>query len=234
MKSKLIVALDVDTEAKALDLAKGLKGAAEIFKVGSVLFASCGPDIIGKIKGLGAVFLDLKFHDIPNTVAASVRAATRLGADIVNVHALGGEEMMRAASSAGRDEAKALGIARPKVIAVTMLTSTDKDGLKKIGIRDTIEKQLLILARLARASGLDGVVASGREVKLLRKEFGKDFLIVTPGVRPAWAAKADQKRVATPKEAIEDGADYIVVGRPIIESDDPLKAAEKILEEIGG
>lgn len=230
---RLIVALDVDTKDRALSLVEKLKKDVQIFKVGSELFTSCGPKIVEDIKKKGCeVFLDLKFHDIPNTVMKSAISATRLGVLILNVHALGGTDMMKKTALAVAQEALRLKIRKPKVIAVTILTSMDENSLKKIGVDDNMETQVLKLARLAKDSGLDGVVASPSEAKLIRKDLGKDFLIVTPGVRPAWAAKYDQKRIAPPKEAIDDGADFIVVGRPIIEASDPGEAAQKILEEI--
>lgn len=230
---RLIVALDVDTREKALELLEKLKKDVKIFKIGSELFTSCGPGIVEDVKRKGCgVFLDLKFHDIPNTVAKSAIAAARLGVSILNIHALGGQEMMKRAAKGVREEAKKLKIDKPKVIAVTILTSMDENNLKKIGVDDNMEKQVLRLARLARDSDLDGVVASASEINLIRKNIGEDFLIVTPGVRPSWAKADDQKRIATPKEAIGNGADFIVVGRPIIEAPDPAIAARKILEEI--
>ncbi len=233
-RERLIVALDVDTRAKALTLVEKLKENVKIFKIGSELFTSCGPGIVEDVKNKGCeVFLDLKFHDIPNTVVKSAAAAVRLGVLLFNVHALGGPDMMKKTARAVIKEAGKLKINKPKIIAVTMLTSMDENNLKKTGIDDNMENQVLRLAILARDSGLDGVVASPSEVKLIRKNIGKDFLIVTPGVRPLWAAKHDQKRVATPKEAIDSGANFIVIGRPIIEAPDPLSAARKILEEIG-
>ena len=232
-KERLIVALDADTKDKALGLVEKLKTEIRIFKIGSELFTSCGPDIVAAIKTKGCgVFLDLKFHDIPNTVAKSAAAATRLGVSILNVHALGGYDMMKRCAESVSIEAKTLKIAKPKIIAVTILTSMDENNLKKIGINDNMEKQVLKLAKLAKDASLDGVVASPSEVKLIREELGQEFIIVTPGVRPEWAAVNDQKRVATPKEAILNGATYIVVGRPIIESPDPVKAVRAILEEI--
>ncbi len=232
-KERLIVALDVDTKEKALGLVDKLKRDVKIFKIGSELFTSCGPDIVAAVKAKGVgIFLDLKFHDIPNTVAKSAIAATRLGVSIVNVHALGGYDMMKKCAEAVATEAKTSKIAKPKVIAVTVLTSTDENSLKKIGINDNMEKQVLKLAKLAKDASLDGVVASPSEVKLIRRELGEDFIIVTPGVRPEWAAANDQKRIATPKEAVLNGATYIVVGRPVVEASDPLAAAKRILEEI--
>lgn len=231
---RLIVALDVDTKEKAVNLVKKLKGAVKIFKIGSELFTSCGPSVVAEAQKAGAeVFLDLKFYDIPNTAARSAASAARLGVFMFNVHASGGMEMMKKAAEASRDAAKKLKIAPPKIIAVTVLTSMDENNLKKTGIDDNMENQVLRLAGLAKDSGLDGVVASPSEVRSIRKNSGKDFLIVTPGVRPAWAAMNDQKRTATPKEAVDNGADFIVIGRPIIEAPDPVAAAKKVLEEIG-
>lgn len=233
-KERLIVALDVDTRAKALTLVEKLKKDIKIFKIGSELFTSCGPGIVEDVRNKGCeVFLDLKFHDIPSTVAKSAAAAVRLGVFLFNVHALGGPDMMKKAASKVTEEARILKINKPKIIAVTMLTSMDENNLKKIGIDDNMGNQVLRLAILARDSGLDGVVASPSEVKLIREKIGEDFLVVTPGVRPSWAAKDDQKRITTPKEAIDSGANFIVIGRPIIEAPDPLSAARKILEEIG-
>ena len=246
-KERLIVALDVDTKEKALDLVEKLKAEARVFKIGSELFTSCGPGIVTAVKDKGAirehkgdirgdrgcaVFLDLKFHDIPNTVAKSAVAAVRLGVSMLNVHALGGYDMMKKAAESVVMEAKALKVAKPKIIAVTVLTSMDENSLKKVGVNDNMEKQVLRLAKLAKDAGLDGVVASPSEIKLIRKELGEDFIIVTPGVRPEWAAVNDQKRIATPKEAVLNGATYIVVGRPITEAPDPLEAARKIQKEI--
>jgi len=232
-KDRLIVALDVDTEEKVIKLMKMLRADVKFFKIGLELFSSAGPAIVGKIKEAGCdIFLDLKFHDIPNTVAKAARAATRLGVYMFNVHALGGYEMMKAASDAALDEAGRMKIERPKVLAVTILTSMDEKALKKVGVDDNMEKQVLKLAGLAKEAGLDGVVASPQETKSIRKRLGRDFLITTPGVRPAGADSHDQKRVATPKGAIGLGADYIVVGRPITEAKDPAEAARRILREI--
>ena len=234
-KERLIVALDVDTKEKALGLVEKLKAEVKIFKVGSELFTSCGPDIVAAIKTKGCgIFLDLKFHDIPNTAAKSAAAATRLGVSILNVHALGGYDMMKRCRESVAAEAKALKIARPKIIAVTILTSADENSLKKIGINDSMEKQVLRLAKLAKDALLDGVVASPSEVKLIRKELGEEFIIVTPGVRPKWAALNDQRRVATPEETVLNGATYIVVGRPVIDAPNPVEVTKKILEEIAG
>ncbi|MDO8535627.1 MAG: orotidine-5'-phosphate decarboxylase [Candidatus Omnitrophota bacterium] len=232
-RERLIVALDVDTKEKAVELAEKLQSEVKIFKIGSELFTSCGPDIVAAVKSMGCgIFLDLKFHDIPNTVAKSAIAATRLGVTILNVHALGGYDMMKSAAEAVAMEAKALKIMKPKIIAVTILTSADENSLKKIGINDNMENQVLRLAKLAKDASLDGVVASPSEVKLIRRALGEEFIIVTPGVRPLWADVNDQKRIATPKEAVQSGATYIVVGRPVVKAADPIAAAKRILEEI--
>jgi orotidine-5'-phosphate decarboxylase len=232
-KERLIVALDVDTKEKAFGLVEKLKSEVSIFKIGSELFTSCGPDIVTVVRKSGCgIFLDLKFHDIPSTVVKAVVAATRLGVSILNLHASGGYDMMKRAREAVAIEAEKLKIEKPKLIAVTVLTSMDENSLKNIGIDDSMEKQVLRLAKLAKDASLDGVVASPSEVNLIRREMGGEFIIVTPGVRPEWAVANDQKRTATPKRAILNGATYIVVGRPIVEAQDPLAAAKRILEEI--
>jgi orotidine-5'-phosphate decarboxylase len=176
----------------------------------------------------GEVFLDLKFHDIPNTVAAAIRAAAELDVFLCNVHASGGFKMMQEAAKAARES----GNEKLQVIAVTVLTSMSSDDLKQIGVAEKADDQVLALAQLAKDAGLSGVVCSGQEAAAVRHTCGKDFLIVTPGVRPAWASKGDQARVVTPQAAFASGADYIVVGRPVTAAPDPLEAAEKILNEI--
>jgi len=230
---RLIVALDVDSKEKALRIVDELKEEVGIFKIGSELFTACGPKIVEDICKKGSkVFLDLKFHDIPNTVAKAAVSATRLGVFMFNLHSLGGYDMMARSALAARAEADKLKIEQPKILAVTVLTSMDENSLKKVGVDDNMKNQVLRLAVLAKGASLDGVVASPQEASMIRERLGKDFLIVTPGVRPSWAAAGDQKRIATPKEAIESGADYIVVGRPIIEADDPVEAAKRIIKEI--
>ena len=232
-KDKLIIALDVDTKAKALEIVEALKGDVDLFKVGFELFSSCGPAIVEDIIGKGKrVFLDLKYHDIPNTVSKAAVSVTRLGAFMFNVHALGGYDMMKKCAEAAREESARRRTSAPKVIAVTILTSMDEIALKRTGISDTMNDEVLRLAKLAKEAGLDGVVASPSETKLLRRELGKDFLIVTPGVRPLWAAAGDQKRIATPGDALADGASFIVVGRPVTDSPDRAGAARKIIEEM--
>jgi orotidine-5'-phosphate decarboxylase len=232
-RDRLIVALDVDTEEKATGLAEKLKNDVRFFKIGFELFSSCGPSIVKEIAKFGGrIFLDLKFHDIPNTVSKAAISVTKLGVFMFNVHALGGYDMMKKTADAVKAEAQKLKIEPPKVLAVTILTSMDENALKKVGINDTMNQEVLRLAELAKSAGLDGVVASPSEARLIRQKLGGDFLIVTPGVRPSWAAAGDQKRIATPKEAIANGATYIVAGRPVTEAKDPAQAARKILEEM--
>jgi orotidine-5'-phosphate decarboxylase len=232
-KERLIVALDVDTGEKAAALASKLKDDAGAFKIGFELFSSCGPSVVKEISSSGGrVFLDLKFHDIPNTVSKAAVSVTRLGVFMFNVHALGGYDMMKKTSDAVSAEASRLKISRPKILAVTILTSMDQKALESVGISDKMEREVLKLAELAKSASLDGVVASPAEAAAIRQRCGEDFIIVTPGVRPAWAEAGDQKRVATPKEAIANGATYIVAGRPVTEAADPAGAAKKILKEI--
>lgn len=233
--NRLIVALDVETAGEARELFHALKDVAGMFKIGSQLFTAAGPAVAREIvKAGGRIFLDLKFHDIPNTVAAAGVEATRLGVSIFNVHALGGSGMMRRTAEAVDETAQREGIERPSVIAVTVLTSADSATLAEVGLTPDAEEQASRLARLAAQCGLDGVVASPREVVLIRDAVrSPQFLIVTPGVRPSGSAPDDQKRVMTPAEAVRAGADYLVVGRPIIKAPDPVRAALQIIEEMG-
>lgn len=229
----LIVALDFSALEDAEKIVKKISPLVKTFKVGKELFTSAGPEAVEMIHSYKCrVFLDLKFHDIPNTVGSACEAATKLGVFMMNVHALGGQTMMVNAVQAVHKTAGEKKISPPKILGVTVLTSlTDKD-LKEVGIKKKVKQEVESLAILAQRCGLDGVVASGQEIKTIRHVAGKNFLIVTPGVRPVWAAHGDQKRIITPKEAIRLGADYIVVGRPITQHPQPLLAAEKILEEI--
>lgn len=233
-KNRLIVALDVKTAAEARGLVDTLRGVAGMFKIGSQLFTAAGPDFVRYIVNSGErVFLDLKFHDIPNTVAAAGVEAARLGVTIFNVHAGGGFEMMRRTAADVAESAEAEGLTKPSVIAVTVLTSANPATLAEVGWGSDPENLVGRLSSLAEAAGLDGVVASPREVGIVRAAVSKpDFIVVTPGVRPKGAALGDQSRVTTPLEAIEAGADYLVVGRPITEAADPMKAAMQILEEM--
>lgn len=234
MTNRLIVALDVKTAAEAQRLVAGLRGIAGMFKIGSQLFTATGPMFVRDIVNSGErVFLDLKFHDIPNTVAAAGVEATRLGVSIFNVHAAGGSEMMRRTAGAVAESARAEGLTKPAIIAVTVLTSADEMTLAEVGWSLNAENLVGRLALLTAAAGLDGVVASPREVDIVRSAVTTPgFIVVTPGVRPEGAARGDQSRVTTPAEAIAAGADYLVVGRPIIAAPDPAKAALRIIEEM--
>ncbi len=233
-KDRLIVALDVSTERRARELVESLRGIVGMFKVGSQLFTEAGPKIVSEIRTSGnGVFLDLKFHDIPNTVACAAVAAARLGVSIFNVHASGGREMMQRTADAVSEVATKEGLKRPSVIAVTVLTSSDATMLSEVGIGSEPETHVRRLSLLAEASGMDGIVASPHEVGAVRSTVIRPgFLIVTPGVRPVGAALDDQKRVMTPAQAIRAGADYIVVGRPITGAQDPVESAGQVLEEI--
>ena len=197
-------------------------------KVGKELFTAAGPALIEKLRKPGfGVFLDLKYHDIPNTVAGACRAAAELGVWMINVHALGGRAMMVAAR-----EALAGGTARPRIVAVTLLTSMGATDVADVGLSGSPQETVFKLARLAQACGLDGVVCSAQEAAALRRQCGKDFRLVTPGIRPADAGQDDQNRVATPRQAIDDGSDYLVIGRPITRAPDPLAALRRINDEI--
>ena len=233
---KLLVALDVDSGARALELATALRNVAGGFKVGSRLFTLEGPDLVRRLVDAGAkVFLDLKFHDIPNTVAQAVEAAVLTGAWMINVHASGGVPMMQAAARAGAEAAARSGQRLPLVIGVTVLTSMDEPTLKETGVQRLLLDQVIALARMAQTAGLDGVVASPQETAAVRAACGSDFAIVTPGIRGASAGseKNDQSRTMGPGEAVSAGASYIVVGRPIIGAADPRAAAEAIAQELG-
>ena len=229
---QLLVALDVDTSREARALADQLRGVAGGFKIGSRLFTSEGPVLVEELAARGdRVFLDLKFHDIPHTVAGAVAAATRLGVWMVNVHASGGGAMLRAARAAADEEAARRGTPAPLVIAVTMLTSLDQQTLTEVGLRDAVGAQVERLAALTEANGLDGVVASPQEVAIIRRRCGERFVVVTPGIRGAHDAKADQTRTMTAAGALAAGASYLVVGRPIIAAPDPRAAAERLAAE---
>lgn len=225
-KDRLIVALDVPTSGEARALVDRLSGAVGMFKVGSQLFTEAGPPFVRDLVARGEkVFLDLKYHDIPNTVANAVARAAELGVSLLTVHALGGRAMMEAAMGA----LPAMGT---RVLAITILTSHAEDSLGELGIGGSLPDSVARLARLAREAKVDGVVASPHEVGLVRAACGPGFLVVTPGIRPAGAEKGDQARAATPEAAIAAGADYIVVGRPIVQAADPRTAAEAIVASL--
>ncbi len=225
---RLIVALDVPLATDARRVVGALGDAVTTFKVGKQLFTAEGPAIVRElVSGGKKVFLDLKFHDIPSTVAAAVREAGKLGASMVTVHAAGGSKMLKVAVDAAREAPQELA-----VLAVTVLTSLNDADLHETGVRGHVLDQVLRLAALARTAGCQAIVASAREAQELRRELGAGFWIVTPGVRPAGSAKDDQERVVTPAEAIRAGADYIVVGRPITEASDPAAAAQAIVEQL--
>lgn len=232
IRDKLIVALDFNSAEAATQMTDKLRGHAGMFKVGMEAFTAEGPMLARYLVDSGErVFLDLKFLDIPNTVRGASRAAANIGVTLLNVHALGGRKMLRAALEGAAAGATG-GRRRPLVLAVTILTSLAAEDLNELGITGPPESAVLRMASLAQSEGLDGVVASAREVSALRKECGSDFVIVTPGIRPAGAAANDQSRTATPRAALDSGADYLVVGRPITAAPDPAAAAQAILEEM--
>jgi len=232
-KDKIIFALDVDHFSEAQRWVSLLRDRVGIFKVGKQLFTHSGPKVIDMIHQKSQkVFLDLKYHDIPNTVAKAAEEATKHQVAMFNLHALGGCEMMRRTVEASRAAAKEMGIPRPLILAVTILTSMDEEGLKEVGVQGSLLEEVAHLAVLSQKSGVDGVIASPQEIKIIRERCGEKFLIVTPGIRPPSGKRDDQKRTLTPREAIEAGADYLVIGRPIKEAKDPLEAVQRIIEDI--
>ena len=232
-KNPIIVALDVPSADQALKLAELVAPAVGAFKIGKELFVSAGPDIVRRVRATGAsVFLDLKFHDIPNTVAKAVAAATRLDVQMLTIHTSGGGEMMRAAEKSAQDTAKSLGLAAPLVLGVTVLTSSDANTLAEIGCQANVGQQVERLATLAVKSGLRGLVCSPLEIADLRQILPPEIQLVTPGIRTGAEKADDQKRTLTPREAIQAGASWLVIGRPIYAADNPRLAAEKILESI--
>ena len=227
-KDQIIVALDFPTDCEALTLVDRLGEAVRFYKIGLQLFTKCGPSIVDRIKAAGAkVFLDLKFHDIPNTVSHSVASVCALGADMMTIHLSGGAKMIRAA-------ADGLGSSTAVVLGVTVLTSSNRETLREVAVESEVSDQVLRLAKLGVENGLRGVVASPLEITLLRESLGTDLTIVTPGVRPAWAAANDQQRTMTPGEAIRAGASYLVIGRPITAHANPVDAVTRIIDEIAG
>ncbi|MFN2533574.1 MAG: orotidine-5'-phosphate decarboxylase [Pyrinomonadaceae bacterium] len=233
LQDRLIVALDVSEEAEALKFVRQLRDTVGMFKVGSQLFLNTGPRLVQQIIESGArVFLDLKFHDIPHQVAGAARAATELGVSMFTVHASGGSEMLRRTMEEVREADVRADSYRPKVVAVTVLTSLDRVALSEIGMRSNSADSVTRLAMLAGQAGVDGVVASAQEAELIRNQVSREFLIVTPGIRPETSEHADQKRVMTPRGALAAGADYLVVGRPITSAPDPVEASQAILAEM--
>lgn len=234
-KERLIIALDVPELAKAQEVVEALLPFVGMFKVGLELYSAAGPAALKIVKERGGrVFADLKLHDIPNTVAGAVRALVRHGVDMLNVHAAGGKEMLLRAREAAEEEAARQGQKSPLLIAVTVLTSLDTASLREeIGIERSLEEQVVHWALLAQSCGLNGVVASPRELEAIRKVCGPDFIVVTPGIRPAGMLSDDQRRVLTPAEAVRRGATYLVVGRPVLSSPDPVAAVASILGEMG-
>jgi len=232
LKEKIIIALDVGTKREALALAEALK-EARVFKIGLELFTAEGPTLLEEAVRMGKrPFLDLKYHDIPNTVAGAVRSATRKGVHMLTLHTSGGKEMMAAAARVAQEESARTGKERPILLGVTVLTSLKDEELRRIGFAHAVADQVLRLAVLAKDSGLDGVVCSPHEIEIIKRECGGDFLVVTPGIRPVWAAAQDQKRIMTPAEAIGKGADFLVIGRPITGAPSPHEAFLKILAEL--
>lgn len=231
---RLILALDVPEHDYALEYVDKYSDYIDIFKVGLELYTSCGPRIVEDIHKRGKkVFLDLKFHDIPNTVTKSSLAAARLGVHMFNLHASGGLEMMRRSMDSVVEFCLKQNMDRPKILAVTVLTSLSREVLRdELGIQYGLRTHVRHLSALALKAGLDGIVASAREVEIIRNHCGKGFLIVTPGIRPSWTPPDDQKRTMTPKEAIREGADYLVIGRGVLQQSDPVKAIELITLEI--
>lgn len=235
-RERIILALDVSEYEDAIDLVRTFRGHTDIFKIGSELFTSVGPRIIKEIHLMGKkVFLDLKFHDIPNTVAKSAVAAAKLGVFMFNVHTLGGFAMMKHAAETLSRFSLEQNMDRPRLIGVTMLTGINQDALRdELGVTVRMKTQVKHLAGLAQRAGLDGVVASPEDAEMVRSRFGKGFLIVTPGIRPSWAAMDDQKRALTPRKALQQGADYLVIGRAVTSQPDPIGALMRIHEELAG
>jgi len=232
-KDKIIFALDVEHFTEAQRWVKLLKDHVGIFKVGKQLFTHAGPKVIHMILQKGQkVFLDLKYHDIPNTVAKAGEEATKLNVSMFNLHALGGFEMMKKTVDLSRATAKSLGVTKPLILAVTILTSMDENALKEVGVQGSIQEEVGRLASLASKAGVDGVIASPQEIGIIRERCGEKFVIVTPGIRAPSDKKDDQKRTLTPREAVSAGANYLVIGRPIKEAKDPIEAVQKIIEDI--
>ena len=225
-KDRIIVPLDVPTAQAARELIKAIGGTIGFFKVGNQLFTSAGPAIVEEVLASGSkVFLDLKYHDIPNTVRHAVESASALGVDMLTIHLAGGRSMCKAAV-VGR------GISKVLLLGVTVLTSLDDTALPEIGFRGSVEDEVLLLAELAKNAGITGLVVSPQELPILRERFGSLFTTVIPGIRPSWAKPGDQRRILTPRQAVDAGADYLVIGRPITASTDPRTAVLRIIEEL--
>ncbi len=233
VRERLILALDTDDPDHALEMVNRFRPRVGLFKVGLQLFTKAGPTLVTSIREQGpGVFLDLKFHDIPNTVAGAVIEAARLGVKILNVHASGGVEMMKAASESLIRTCLRENLDRPRLIAVTVLTSLAQEALEhEIGVPRRIESHVKHLASLSMRAGLDGVVASPREISIIKDQCGEKFLVVTPGIRPPWSPPDDQKRTMTPKQALMEGADYLVIGRAVTAQKDPDAALDRLIEE---
>jgi orotidine-5'-phosphate decarboxylase len=236
LKDRIILALDVSTYEDAAGVVDTFKGDVNIFKVGLELFISSGPRIVEKINSEGKkVFLDLKLHDIPNTVSKSALVAAGLGVHMLTLHTSGGLEMMRKTSESLVNASLKGNFSRPRLLGVTILTSIDSDMLKhEIGIAHSISTHIKHLTGLALKAGLDGIVCSPQEAEIIRSKFGKNILIVTPGIRPSWTPQDDQKRTSTPKDALRKGADYLVIGRAVMSQPNPLRALKLIHDEIAG
>jgi len=234
-ENPVIVALDVSERGEMQRWAEGLAGHVGMMKIGLELFVRYGPEVVGDVRERGVrVMLDLKLHDIPNTVGRAVRNVAGLGVEMVTLHASGGAGMLRAAREAVRGYEEESGRRGPRLLAVTVLTSIDEQALRgELGVERGMEEQVAALARMAQGAGCDGVVASAREIGVVRAACGRDFLIITPGIRPAGAGHGDQKRVCTPGEAIRAGADYVVMGRPVLEAADPIAVLEEAVREAG-
>jgi orotidine-5'-phosphate decarboxylase len=231
-ENRIIIALDVQTKEDATALASRLQGA-RMFKVGLELFTAEGPLLFKKLKILRKdIFLDLKLHDIPNTVAGAVRSGMAHGVQMMTIHASGGHEMMARAAETATAVAREEGTKKPLLLGVTVLTSLKGEELGAVGVTSGVTDQVLRLAGLAKTAGLDGVVCSPQEIEILRREFGPDLVIVTPGIRPLWAAAQDQKRIMTPADAVAKGADYLVIGRPVTKAPSPQEAYLRIVEEL--
>ncbi|MDT8273883.1 MAG: orotidine-5'-phosphate decarboxylase [Desulfomonilia bacterium] len=232
-RDRIIFALDVGDLPSARRWVQKLRTHVGWFKVGMELFTATGPDIISLVKEGGLkCFLDLKFHDIPNTVSGAIRSATRIGADMVTIHISGGRDMITAAMDAAIDEAKQTGTQRPNVVGVSVLTSLNGGDLREIGFERPPGEQTMHLAKLASTFGIDGLVCSAEDLRDLRKTVPEGFTLITPGIRTAWSLQGDQKRIATPKMAIDAGADFLVIGRPISQAPDPVEAVQRIVAEM--